>query len=340
MARLLVEALKRCSHAIEIASNLRSFLPEPSSLLFSDLEARADAEIARLAADWETSGPADIWFCYHPYYKAPDLIGPNLCSHFGVTYVTAEASYASKRDTGPWGPQQAKVIAAVKMAAVNICFTERDRLGLEQAAPSGAFADLKPFIDTAGYGNRPKRFSGSRLIAVAMMRQGDKLDSFRMLAAALELIADRPWQITIVGDGPARNEVKALFQHVNPAQIEWRGETAPENVREFLYDADLYVWPGCGEAYGLAYLEAAAAGLPAVAQKTAGVPEVVRDAVTGILVPEGDVAAFASAIRNLLDDFPRRTALAAAARKFVHEERSLSVASTALDQILKEKIRL
>ena len=69
----------------------------------------------------------------------------------------------------------------------------------------------------------------------------------------------------------------------------------------------LYVWPGCGEAYGLAYLEAQAAGLPVVAQDIAGVPDVVRDGETGVLTPAGDAAAFADAIATLA----RRCAVAA-----------------------------
>ena len=36
----------------------------------------------------------DLWFCYHPYSKAPDLIGPRLSRLFGLAYVTAEASYS------------------------------------------------------------------------------------------------------------------------------------------------------------------------------------------------------------------------------------------------------
>ena len=89
---------------------------------------------------------------------------------------------------------------------------------------------------------------------------------------------------------------------------------------DVLYSAGIYVWPGYGEAYGLAYLEAQAAGLPVVAQDIAGVPEVVRDGQTGFLTPPGDVAAFASAIERLLARNDERTIMAAAARRFVLED--------------------
>ena len=60
--------------------------------------------------------------------------------------------------------------------------------------------------------------------------------------------------------------------------------------------ADLYLWPAINEAYGMAFLEAQAAGLPVVAGRTGGVPAVVADGVTGVLTPIGDAAAFAAAI--------------------------------------------
>ena len=71
----------------------------------------------------------------------------------------------------------------------------------------------------------------------------------------------------------------------------------PETGRRRLWTCSIeggtYVWPGTGEAYGIAYMEAQAAGLPVVAQKTAGVPEVVKDGVTGTLTAAGDASAFA-----------------------------------------------
>jgi glycosyltransferase involved in cell wall biosynthesis len=336
MSRLLIAALRRSGHTVEVASTLRAFLSEHST--FAEREARAHEEIARLDADWVRHDVPDMWFCYHPYYKAPDLIGPALARRFAIPYVTAEASYAGKRNADRWAIIQARVVACVKLAAVNLCFTQRDRDGLVQVAPEAVFADLKPFIDTAPFAAQAKRSSLPKLVAVAMMRQGDKLRSFTMLAAALELIADTPWHLTVVGDGPARREVEALFRRFDPARIAWTGEACPEDIPRHLHDGDLYVWPGCGEAYGLAYLEAQAAGLPVVAQNTAGVPEVVLAGETGLLTPTGDIVAYANAIRRLLSDDPLRTRMSTAARKFVHEERSLAPAAVKLDAILRQSI--
>ncbi len=143
--------------------------------------------------------------------------------------------------------------------------------------------------------------------------------------------SDTPWTLSVVGDGPGRAEVISEFAGLPEKRIEWLGKKEPDEIPELLAGGGIYVWPGCGEAYGLAYLEAQAAGLPVIAQDTAGVPEVVRNGQTGILTPPGDVEAFASAIAHLLADDDRRRAMGETARRFVFEERSLEAAAAKLD---------
>ncbi len=332
MARLLASALERAGHDVAVVSDFRSFAATPDEAL--EREGHAQAERERLRAAWNTGPRPELFFCYHPYYKSPDLFGPALCREFGIPYVTAEASYSPKRDAGAWAPHQALVADAIGLAAVNIALTERDRIGLQQAIPDGRFAALKPFIETSDFQGLPQRVDPQRLITVAMMRRGDKMDSYIMLAGALHTIRERPWTLTIVGDGPMRGEVERLFADFGPGRITWLGERGPAEIAQALASSGIYVWPGCGEAYGLAYLEAQAAGLPVVAQHTAGVPEVVKAGVTGYLTPDGDIAAFAAAIGALLAQPSLRSDLGACARRFVLEERSLDIAAARLDDIL------
>lgn len=335
MARQLVTCLTRAGHQVVLASGLRAFLRDSADAPgLAALKAEAEAEAMRLSALWRAEGAPDLWFCYHPYYKAPDLIGPALCRAFGLPYATAEASYSARRNTGVWAETQADILAAVRGAAVNIGLTARDRAGLAAAAPEAVIAPLKPFIDDALL-TAPPQSEPHRLVTVAMMRAGDKFSSFQALAAALGHIADRPWRLSVVGDGPLRGDVEALFAGFGAGRVDWLGQQAPENVAKILGRGALYVWPGCGEAYGLAYLEAQAAGLPVAAWRTAGVPEVVADGVTGRLTPPGDAAAYAAAIAGLLDDEGERRRLAANARARVAADHSLPAAAAALEAILR-----
>ncbi|WP_410824710.1 glycosyltransferase [Methylobacterium oryzisoli] len=99
-------------------------------------------------------------------------------------------------------------------------------------------------------------------------------------------------------------------------------------------EADLLVWPAVNEAYGMVLLEAQAQGCPVVAGGYGGVPDVVRDGLTGRITAPGDAGALAGAIRDLAADPAARAALAAAALAFAREERSLARAAARLRDTL------
>ena len=90
--------------------------------------------------------------------------------------------------------------------------------------------------------------------------------------------------------------------------------------------ADLYVWPACNEAYGMALLEAQAAGVPVVAGREGGVPDIVADGSTGILVEPRSPPALAAAVRALLGDPARRRAMGVTAQARVLARHDLAPA--------------
>lgn len=98
--------------------------------------------------------------------------------------------------------------------------------------------------------------------------------------------------------------------------------------------ADLYVWPAVREAYGMALLEAQAAGLPVVAGNAGGVAEIVRHGETGLLTPEGDSAAFADAVDALLGDPARCARMRQAATTVTATAHSLGAAAVVLEEVI------
>lgn len=334
MARMLITLLGMAGHQVEVASELRAFAAGSEPGAHDAIRAAAAQEVERIAAHWTRTGPPDLWFCYHPYHKAPDFLGAALAGRFGLPVVTVEASWSARRGAGAWADSRALVADMVRRAAVNICLREKDRAGLLMVAPDARCEMLLPFIDTAPFGAVFPDPASRTILTVAMMRPGDKMASYAMLASALARLGHLPWTLVVAGDGPCRAEVMAGFAGVDPARVEWLGEVASSAVPGLYARGGLYAWPGFGEAYGLAYLEAQAAGLPVVAQAIDGVPGVVRDGETGLLTPPHDVAAFAAAIATLLDDDGRRRTMSGAARRFVFEERSLDIAARRLGEIL------
>ena len=101
MAQLLVHCLGSLGHDVKTASTLRAFLRDPDSESdAAELQQQAQQEVRRLSILWMREGAPDIWFCYHPCFKSPDLIGPELCQSFGIAYVTAEAAHSPRRSKG------------------------------------------------------------------------------------------------------------------------------------------------------------------------------------------------------------------------------------------------
>ncbi len=163
-----------------------------------------------------------------------------------------------------------------------------------------------------------------------MMRSGDKLASYRALAEALAHLKDLPWRLLVAGDGAARAEVAAALEACAPGRSLLLGALGMAEIAALDGAADLFAWPAVNEAYGMAMLEAQAAGLPVVSCATRGVPDVVVDGQTGLLAPPGDPVAFAARLRALLEDPALRARQAQASAAYVTRERSLAAASADL----------
>jgi glycosyltransferase involved in cell wall biosynthesis len=288
----------------------------------------------RLLRRWRRHPAAapELWLTYHLYYKAPDWLGPQITAALGIPYVVAEASFAAKRAGGPWDIGHRAVAAALRRADLVLGLNPADRDGVLPllAAPS-RWTELPPFLDAGHYRAAPsqRRTARPRLIAVGMMRPGDKLASYRVLGAALTSLLDLPWSLDIVGDGPARNEVEQALAPLG-ARVRYRGALDEAAVAAALGAADLLVWPAINEAFGMALLEAQASGLPVVAGASGGVAGIVVAGDTGLLAPPGDAAAFAAAARCLILEPATRAAMGEAARARVLRQHDLPVAASRL----------
>ena len=347
MARQLMQVLELIGAEVRLASELRTYTSTPNAVSLDEQRSAGALEARRLIQDWEADGwRPDIWFSYHPYYKALDWIGPAIVAHFGAAHVTAEASYAPGRREGPWKDRVGELAGQLASADCHFYLKDRDRAGLVQLeGQGGRYAGLvhvPPFIDTepfAQFDHTGTDHGPARLVTVAMMRRDVKLESYRYLARALEPIQHLDWVLDIAGDGDARSDVEDAFRSFAADRVRFLGRLEGDGVRSLLSGADLFVWPGFGEAYGLAYLEAQAAGLAVVAQDTAGVANVVQDGVTGLLCPAHDVAALTAAVQRLIGDRQLLREFGARARVFVLKERSLDNARSIVGRTLTELTR-
>lgn len=183
---------------------------------------------------------------------------------------------------------------------------------------------------------------GPWLLCVAMMRGGRKLASFEVLAEALSRapLSAASWHLLVAGDGPVRFDVEATFARRLPGdRVTFTGRVGGETLADLYAGSDLFVWPAVGEPMGMAMLEAQGHGLPVVAARTRGVPDLVHDGETGRLVPEGDANAFSEAVRSLIREPGKRRRMGRAARARVAREHSFDAASDRLGDLVESLAR-
>lgn len=354
MARNLMRALQHDGHMVALASRFRSWEGAGDERRQERLRQIGEGLARRLLRQLTArplSDRPELWLTYHLYHKAPDWLGPEISARLGIPYVVVEASLAGKQAQGNWRLGHRAVETALGRAAAVIALNSADVGGIEPAlASSDRLHHVRPFIATelfsaAGRDRAACRAALARrfdlgadapiLLAVGMMRPGDKLASYRALADALARLGDSPWQLLIVGDGVARDAVEVAFARFLDRRIVFAGQLAYDDLPPFYAGADLFVWPAIREAYGLVFLEAAACGTPSIAGDCDGVPDVVHDGESGLLVPEGDVAAFASELRAMIEAPARRVAMGARAAEIARRLHNIEPAAENLSRILE-----
>jgi glycosyltransferase involved in cell wall biosynthesis len=141
--------------------------------------------------------------------------------------------------------------------------------------------------------------------------------------------------LDIAGDGPERKllEAKAASLGIG-GRVHFLGYQSQRQVRELLRQADIFVMASFAEGLPVVLMEAMAAGVPVVATRIAGIPELVDDGRNGFLVPPGDPEKAATAVRQLLEDSELRNRFATTGRDKVEREFNLEMEASWLAKIL------
>ncbi len=202
----------------------------------------------------------------------------------------------------------------------------RRRLGLPEREPIEVIPN---FVDTEHFTPAASR-DRSRFDALFVSAGGDPEDrgapvlfhvsSFRAvkrvsdLVDALAAVRKRTRaRLMLVGDGPERGRLMHRARELGVAGSVCAVGTHAE-FSDYLRNADVFVMPSESESFGVAALEAQSCGVPVVAYRVGGIPEVVTDE-TGILAPPYDVGALGEAVASLVLDPERRDQMGRAARE-------------------------
>ncbi|MEM1181526.1 MAG: glycosyltransferase family 4 protein [Acidobacteriota bacterium] len=195
----------------------------------------------------------------------------------------------------------------------------------ELTIPHGADAGTYSQLSAAGladFRSRDLIAQPDRRLLITLGRVGRRKGQDLVVRALATLQADHPdLHYVLIGVPERDGEIEALAAELGVAdRVHLLGRLGQETIRAHLSSADLFVMPsrhtedGEFDGYGIAVLEAALCGLPAVVTGDSGLAEAVEPGETGLVVPPDDVEALARALGELLNDGPRRRDMAERAR--------------------------
>jgi glycosyltransferase involved in cell wall biosynthesis len=191
-------------------------------------------------------------------------------------------------------------------------------------APAGKPVTVVPYgVDLRAFQPTPKE-SRSEVLVGAVARLSKEKGLHYLLEGFAAMAGRHPQaRLVLAGDGPERRRLERLAGRLGLAErVRFLGEVPHEQVPAVLQEFDVFAMPSTWEGFGVAALEAEAMELPVVASNVHGIPDVVLDGDTGLLVPPRDPQALASALDRLVSDAGLRRRLGRAARAFVAEHYS------------------
>jgi L-malate glycosyltransferase len=147
-------------------------------------------------------------------------------------------------------------------------------------------------------------------------------------------------RLVIAGEGSLRKTLESVAKYLGiEKQVTFLGLIANSRVPELLTTFSVFCALSLSESFGVAVLEASACQIPVVVTNVGGLPEVVRDRVTGLIVSPRDIEEAASAISMLIEDEGLRHSLGAAGRRFVVENYNWSDNAKCMEKVYESVLR-
>ena len=175
---------------------------------------------------------------------------------------------------------------------------------------------------------------GNRLLFVGRF---DPVKGIPVLLDAIErLVINRTVHLDLVGDGPERQAIEeAVRKRGLDSHITFHGYLSQRELRLRLVEADVCVMTSFSEGIPVVLMEAMAAGVPVVAPKITGIPELVDDGINGYLTIPGHVPSLVERLEQLLDDPAKRSSFGEAGRRKVEMEFSLDTETARLAKVVR-----
>ena len=252
--------------------------------------------------------------------ETPDVVHVHgwLLRQWVVTWCASHsipAIYTEHSTIGDWGgPGSTSAPKWITQAAEIACVSESARRSLAGWLPGRRIVLHRHIVRLPDEACRSTPPREARLLCVARLRAEKGLDIL-MRAAGLLRSEGLKFQLEIAGEGPMLAELNALCSKLELKDcVTFSGGSGAAGIEEKMRNADIFVLPSRTEAMPLALLEAMSHGLAIVATSVGGIPEVISDGETGLLVSPESVEGLAGALTQLVSNAELRTKLGGNAR--------------------------
>jgi glycosyltransferase involved in cell wall biosynthesis len=261
----------------------------------------------------------------------------------GVPFVYRQISHSLfwastplKRMRTAWAMRRAARVVALWQGAADVLVghfgVDPGRL---RVVPNGVPADRFPLV-TPDDRERARATLGIEP-DLPILAYAGALVPEKGVDVAIDAMAGIDGRLLVAGDGPHRSRLEAMAEQVAPGRVTFAG-SLPDAALVYRA-ADLVVLPSRGgDSMPAVLIEAGLSGLPTVSTPVEGIPDIVDDGVTGVLVPPSSSSELRVAVTDLLDDPARRTTLGAAARQRCLERFDIAVVAHQWEQVLAEAV--
>ena len=288
-------------------TRVRYAAPQSESLAYKGTMAGAMKSIAGIATvgafvaahAWETwDQPADI---VHAHWWVPGGISAGLARLAGGTpyVVTLHGTDVAllKQSLG------ARQVARLVLRGARAVTTASSYLAEKAARVAGLDPEsitVRP-MPTAVASVQQESQGGAGVVTVGRLTTQKRID---LLIDAMAVLRSRgiTTPLTIVGDGPERAALERRAADHGLSNTSFVGAVPPGKIPAVIGNADVFAFPAVDEGLGLAAAEALMLGVPVVACRSGGVPDIVPDGGAGRLVPPGHLDSFVAAMHDLLKD--------------------------------------
>lgn len=169
----------------------------------------------------------------------------------------------------------------------------------------------------------------------------DHVKGLPILLDAFAILADRDSRLhlNLVGDGPERTALEKIVLEKNLVKhVTFHGYRSQAELRDLYTKADVFVMTSFAEGIPVVLMEAMAYGVPVIAPRITGIPELVIDGVNGLLTTPSDVNCLVAQIESLLNDAGLRNHFAVEGRKTVEQEFNLEIETARLTVIMQDHL--